>query len=997
MGAEREPQDVPGRESAPAEQRFEHRGLNLFLLKLVDAIRPMVDAGEIQAEAARRLGKHLRANRAFYAEVDGDAFFAFDYCSEGLQPIAGRYRLDDFGVVFADSLREGRVLAVADIESLDTLAESERQRCRDFGVRALLKVPLVKDGRLAAFLALHQSEPRTWSDEDIALTAEVANRTWDAAERRRTERALELSEEKYRTLFETVAGGFCIAEVVSGADGRVTGMYYREVNPAFERHTGLRDIIGKSSHALFPNMKPQWFDALTRVMQTGKPEHLEGFQPDVGRWFSMQYLRVGGEGSRLIGVVFDDISERKRVELASSRLAAIVETSDDAIIRKDLDGIIQTWNGGAERMFGYTADEVIGKPVTILIPPGCANDEPEILAHIRKGERVDHYETVRQRKDGSLIDVSLAISPIMNSAGTVVAASKIARDISQRMREEASLRESEHRHGFLLMLFDALREQSDGQAMGAVCARMLANHLGVQRCYMAQLLRPKNLTRMFAEFRSGDLLPAYGLLGELSLAAFPVCLRRLETASLVINDIRVEAGFSDAERRALLALRGHVALVAAPLRMHEGNLVWVLVAGSETPRAWAPEEVRLIEDVAERTWSAIERARKDAALREREAELRRVSRAKDEFIAMLGHELRNPLAPIATTLQLMKLRQPDVLTRERGIIEAQVQHLTSLVNDLLDVSRIARGKVELDSKRVEIGEIIAAAVETTQNAMESSRQTLHVQADEELTVSGDRRRLVQVLVNLLVNAAKYSPPDRNIWLSARAEDGQVVLRVCDEGRGISPDLLPRIFDPFTQDSRGIERSQGGLGLGLTIVRSLVLLHGGSVDAASDGPHKGSEFTVRLPLLDRPQPADATAEAGPSRKSKPVGASVAERIRVLIVDDYAPAAESLALLLQEMGYRTQVAQDGAAGLAALGTFRPQIALVDIGLPVIDGYEVAQTVRRTPGFEDLPLVAITGYGQPSDRARVMEAGFNEHLVKPLDAARISELIEHLSATQ
>jgi len=380
-------------------------------------------------------------------------------------------------------------------------------------------------------------------------------------------------------------------------------------------------------------------------------------------------------------------------------------------------------------------------------------------------------------------------------------------------------------------------------------------------------------------------------------------------------------------------------------------------------------------------------------LREREAEVRRVSRAKDEFIAMLGHELRNPLAPIATTLQLMKLRQPDMLARERAVIEAQVRHLTGLVDDLLDVTRIASGKVELNSERVDVREIIAVAVESTQDAMESRRQTLHVQAAEELAVSGDARRLVQVLVNLLGNAAKYSPPDRNIWLSAWAEDGQVVLRVRDEGRGISAELLPRIFESFTQDSRGIDRSQGGLGLGLSIVRSLVLLHGGSVGAASDGPYKGSEFTVRLPLLDRPRSAGATAEAAPADDVP--GVVHSERIKVLIVDDYAPAAESLALLLQEMGYRTLVAPDGAAGLAALATFRPQIALVDIGLPVIDGYEVAQTVRRTSGFERLPLVAITGYGQASDHERVMASGFEEHLVKPLDAARISELIERLVA--
>lgn len=996
MSTEREPQSVRGPVDPSAEMPTRCRGWNRFLLELADAIRPKTDPEEIQAEAAQRLGMHLRANRAFYAEVgdDGHAFFACDYCSADMQPIAGRYRLDDFGAALADTLRQGRVLAVADIDACDALTDAERRRCRDFGIRALLKVPLVKGGRLVAFLALHQSAPRAWSEEDIALTLDVADRTWDVAERSKSARALRVNEEKYRSLFDAIDEGFCIAEVVFDEKGRVTGMVYRETNPAFGRHTGLRDIAGKTSFDVFPNLEAYWLDAVTRVMRTGVSERVENFQADLWRWYSVQYFRVGGEGSRFLGVVFDDITERKGIELTRHRLAAIVETTDDAIVSKDLNGIIETWNAGAERLFGYAADEVIGKSVTILMPPDRVHEEREILAHLRKGERVDHYETVRRRKDGSLLDVSLTISPVLDGHGKVVAASKIAHDISQRRRADTALRESEQRHGFLLMLSDALREQPDGDAIGAVCVRMLAGHLHVDRCYLAQVSVPDDLARMVVEHREGELQPAYGAEGEVALSAFPACMQRLETESLAVNDVCTEPGFSGGERRALLALQGHAAFIAAPLRMGDRNTLWALVVGSGVPRAWTPGDLRLVQDVAERTCSAIDRAQKDAALREREAELQRVSRIKDEFIAMLGHELRNPLAPIATTLQLMKLRAPGVLEHERGVIETQVKHLTGLVDDLLDVARIANGKVELNSERVAVEAIIAAAVESTHDAMESRRQTLHVQVGDGLAVLGDRRRLVQVLVNLLGNAAKYSPPDRNIWLSASAQDGQVLLRVRDEGCGIAHDLLPRIFESFTQDPQGIARSQGGLGLGLSIVRGLVLAHGGSIDAESDGPYKGSEFTVRLPLLDRPQAVQTTAETVPAHLASDARA---ERTRVLIVDDYVPAAESLALLLHEMGYHTRVANDGAAGLAALETFRPQIALVDIGLPVIDGYEVAQTVRRTTGFERLPLVAITGYGQASDHARVMAAGFNEHLVKPLDAANISKLIEQLSAAQ
>jgi CheY-like chemotaxis protein/two-component sensor histidine kinase len=312
------------------------------------------------------------------------------------------------------------------------------------------------------------------------------------------------------------------------------------------------------------------------------------------------------------------------------------------------------------------------------------------------------------------------------------------------------------------------------------------------------------------------------------------------------------------------------------------------------------------------------------------------------------------------------------------------------VDDLLDVARIARGKVELKTAPVQIAEIAAAAIETTQPLFQEREQMLHTAVVDGLAVSADRRRLVQVLVNLLTNAAKYSPPGRAIQFSAAAEDDQAVLRVRDEGMGIDPALLPHVFEPFTQDEQSTERSRGGLGLGLAIVRNLIEMHGGSVTARSAGRERGSEFVVRLPLVARH--VEAIAQDAPV--SPPVSAGVrTNAIRVLIVDDYALAAESLGALLQELGFETHIAHDGAGALAAVARFKPSIALVDIGLPVMDGYEVARRLRRTPGAERLPLIALTGYGQESDRERVRQAGFDEHLVKPVDAERIGVLIETL----
>ncbi|HET7307343.1 MAG TPA: ATP-binding protein [Gammaproteobacteria bacterium] len=373
-----------------------------------------------------------------------------------------------------------------------------------------------------------------------------------------------------------------------------------------------------------------------------------------------------------------------------------------------------------------------------------------------------------------------------------------------------------------------------------------------------------------------------------------------------------------------------------------------------------------------------ERRRSEMALRE-------ASRAKDEFLAMLGHELRNPLAPIMSHLQLMRLREPDCLVRDREIIEEQVRHMVALVDDLLDVSRIARGKVELKKLPVELAGIIAQAIETVSPLLEKNNQDIEKAVEAGLVVDGDARRLVQVVINLLSNATKYSSPRDVISISASAEGDEAVLRVRDQGVGIEPDLMPRIFDLFAQSAQSIDRANGGLGLGLAIVHNLVTLHGGSVEAHSEGRNRGSEFIVRLPLLeqqttdDAPRPVQPSAAEGGTDKAK-----------VLVVDDYADAAAALAEVLEMDGYETRIAHDGAAALRIATEFVPAVALIDIGLPVMDGYEVARRLRETPGLEKTRLVAVTGYGQESDRRAAREAGFDEHVVKPLDPAAIGELV-------
>jgi signal transduction histidine kinase len=359
--------------------------------------------------------------------------------------------------------------------------------------------------------------------------------------------------------------------------------------------------------------------------------------------------------------------------------------------------------------------------------------------------------------------------------------------------------------------------------------------------------------------------------------------------------------------------------------------------------------------------------------------------AKDEFLAMLGHELRNPLAPIVTALQLLRLRGIQGGERERAVIERQVRHLVSLVDDLLDVSRITRGKIRLKLEPVELHDVLLKAIELASPMLEQHQHELTVDVPKQgLTMLGDAARLAQVISNLLTNAAKYTSPGGRIRIDAAADGDDVVVRVIDTGIGIDPAMLPRIFDLFTQERQAIDRAEGGLGLGLAIVRSLVALHGGSVTAKSDGRGRGSEFAIRLPRMVT-APAAATVDA-----DSPPPADRAVARRVLIVDDNEDAAAMLAEILGGAGHVTATAYDGPSALRMAEKFRPEVALLDLGLPVMDGFELARQFRANATMRDMRLIAVTGYGQEHDRRRSAEAGFDAHLVKPVTVEQVTRLV-------
>jgi signal transduction histidine kinase/ActR/RegA family two-component response regulator len=416
----------------------------------------------------------------------------------------------------------------------------------------------------------------------------------------------------------------------------------------------------------------------------------------------------------------------------------------------------------------------------------------------------------------------------------------------------------------------------------------------------------------------------------------------------------------------------------------------VIAGGSATAAREAAQHASALTRALDTTRSELERALETSARaasgeRRARAEAEAANRAKDEFLAMLGHELRNPLAPIVTALQLMKLRG-DGGTREHEIIERQIDHVIRLVDDLLDISRITRGKAELQRAPVELAVVVAKAVEMASPLLERRRHHFTVAVPSRgLVLDADEGRLAQVLSNLLTNAARYTPAGGEIALSAVRSGDAVEVTVTDSGIGIEAEMLPHIFDLFVQGKRSSDRAEGGLGLGLALVRNLVGMHGGTVEAQSDGKNRGSRFTVRLPALHAESPRELPPPARPA-PMQPKG----PRLRVMIVDDNRDAAELLAEVVRFEGHEVVTVHDGLEALGVVDDFKPDTAILDIGLPVMDGYELARQLRANPTTRSARLIAVTGYGQQTDRAQSQAAGFDSHLVKPVDVVELIGLL-------
>ena len=651
-------------------------------------------------------------------------------------------------------------------------------------------------------------------------------------------------------------------------------------------------------------------------------------------------------------LVFRDVSEKKRAEETQATLAAIVQSSDDAILSKTLDGVIRSWNAGATRIFGYTADEAVGQNIRLLIPPERWDEETQILARLQLGQRIEHFETVRLAKGGRPVDISLSVSPVKDHDGRVIGASKIARDITARKRVDEALRTSERE----------LQTAAQRLALAAAAAS-----LGDWSWDAAS-------DKMTFSERASEI---FGI-------APNAVMDRDAMQALVFEDDVAQA---QAEVERSIAARDQYEVEYRVVRP-SGEHVWVSSKGKAQYAAdGSPSGIYgVVQDVTERK-------RLEQDLRQRVEELAEADRKKDEFIALLAHELRNPLAPIRAGLHVLKLGAADAgaLERARAMMDRQLSHMVRLIDDLLDVSRISSSRLHVQKKPISLAEIVSHALEGVSPAIQAAGHRLEVAIPEQpVILDADLTRMAQVLGNLLTNSAKYTAKGGHIWLSAEVRDRRLIVSVRDNGIGIPAEALPRVFEMFSQVDRSVERVTGGLGIGLALVKGLVETHGGTVSAASPGPGLGSTFTLSLPIHGQDgKPKPAAAASGEAV------AALVPRRRVLVADDSVDGAEAMAALLEALGSEAHVAHDGMAVVEAAQRLQPELVLMDVGMPRQNGLDATRQIRRQPWGQHMTIIALTGWGQAADRQRSHEAGCNGHLTKPIDVQQLEKLLNELPA--
>ncbi|TWO70087.1 PAS domain S-box protein [Caenimonas sedimenti] len=792
-----------------------------FLLRLTDELRRGGSTDAILEQVSRMLGNHFGVGRVGYGHVDEQLdVIDYDVCwtANGVPPLLGRFPASAFGPQVIARLRAGDTIAIENVREDALTNEATTVRTsHEVDTRAILVVPLFKAGRLRTIVYLNQREARRWSPVEIGLMNEVAERTRELIERGRAEEALRASESRWRGLFEQMAEGFFVAEAIRDPLGVMHDFVFLQVNPAFERLTGISpaEAVGKTLTQAIPGAPRDLVETYARVLATGEPAEFELHVPALNnRWYEARAQRIGAER---FSVLFLEVTERKHAQRqlahAAQRYRTLFQSIDE----------------------GFCILEVL-------------------------------FDGQGRPCDYRFIEANPAFERQSGLAGAV---GRTIREVVPDI-EEAYI----ETYARVAMTGEPIRFQSHSKSMG----------------------------RWFDTFalRIGD--------------------QHLQQVALLFTDIT-------------------------------------------------------------------DRKRAQDALAQREAQLREVDTRKDEFLATLAHELRNPLAPVRNAVEILKRdpEQPDRVRWATGLLDRQATALSRLIDDLMDVSRINRGRIELRPEALSIREVLADAIESVRPAADASRHELVAHLpDASLTVEADRTRLTQAFVNLLNNAVKYTEDGGRIDVSVKREQNEALVRFADTGIGIAADHLEKVFEMFSQAESALSRSRGGLGIGLSLTQRLIQMHGGTISASSPGPGQGSEFEVRLPLSAGPiPPVQGLAGVQPRQRT----------LRVLVADDNTDAASTMGMLLEMLGHHVKLVFDGRTAVRETPAFDPELVILDIGMPHLNGYEAARQIRAQPGGPQRMMVALTGWGQQQDLLRSRDAGFDRHVVKPIEVDALRNLLSSI----
>lgn len=944
-----------------------------------------------------------------------------------------------------------------------------------------------------------------------------------------TEDALQQSEAKYRRLFNSIDEAFCIVEVLFDESGKAYDYRFLEVNPAFEKTTGLKDAPGKTATELVPNLEDHWAERYGQIIKDQQPARFTDSSDAMGRWFDLYAFPIGESEKNQVAILFNNITDRKNTESEIKALNTlnreILESITDAFFAIDRDWRFTYVNPQAEKVLDRQPGDLIGKVIWEEFP-GIPGSEFEQAYRRTVEERIpstftayypDHdrwYEvhaypaangvtiyfrnvTEHRRRDNALLksqeeterqrrlyDTVLSntpdlvyifnldhrfiyankillemwgkteaealgknclelgyepwhaamhdreieeviatkapirgdvpfngtfgrrmydyiFSPIFNESGEVEAIAGTTRDVTER-------HQMENRNRFILDIDEAVRPLETPEEITHTLARLLGEYLDADRCDYAEVEPDEDHFYVAGDYTKGD---TPSIVGRYRMADFGAeVLRRMRVNKLyVVDDVDHDPQIT-AEDLAAYRQMGIQAVICVPLHKN-GRYAACMAVHQRTSRRWTPEEIELVGYVANRFWEAIERARVLKSLNEslvREQEARQtaetVNRVKDEFLATLSHELRTPLNAIlgwATMLRNGRLNEADA-ARALETVERSARAQSQLIEDLLDISRIITGKLRLEITELDLSEVIAAATDAVRPAAEAKGIRLQVLLDSEAgLVSGDANRLQQVVWNLVSNAVKFTPKEGRVQIRLERINSHVEITVSDTGKGIDPDFLPHVFDRFRQADQTTTRRQGGLGLGLSIVRQLVEMHGGTVHAESEGDGTGTSFIVKLPRL--------IAHTRPGKEKEPrihptAGSSALHfeaapelaNLRMLVVDDETDSRELLRAVLEQCGAKVTTTSSAAEALEKLESATFDGLISDIGMPDEDGYTLIGKVRQLPSDKNgrLPAIALTAYARVEDRVRALNAGFQAHIPKPVEPIELVAVVVSLA---